>query len=75
MSVGEKNLIFFQESGNNHCVNIIGGTEKELTLEISQLKLNLSHKEEIIQYKNEIIELQKQEIANLKEIISYKNTK
>lgn len=72
MSVGEKNLVLFQESGNNHCINIIGNTEKELALEISQLKLNLAHKEEVIQYKNEIIELQKRELETLRNILSKK---
>lgn len=70
MSVGEKNVVLFQESGNNHCVNIIGHSEKDLILEISQLKLNLSHKEEIIQYKDQIIELQKQELETLRAILS-----
>lgn len=69
MSIGEKNIVLFQESGNNNCVNIIGNAEKDLAIELANLKLNLIHKDEIIQYKDQIIELQKQELEMLRSLL------
>ncbi|EER46210.1 hypothetical protein AM305_02623, partial [Actinobacillus minor NM305] len=34
MSLGERNVVYFQESGNNHSLNIINPTSQDLASEI-----------------------------------------
>lgn len=53
ISLGEKNIVFFQESDNN--MNIIGSSHEELAVEIKHLKQAINYKNEIISSKNEII--------------------
>lgn len=67
MSIGERNVVFFQESDSN--INIIGSSQ-EATFEIVQLKNLLSYKEELLAHKDQIIEMQKQEIARLNKLLT-----
>lgn len=67
MSVGERNVVFFQESDSN--INIINSSQ-ELAFEISQLKTVLSYKDELLAHKNEIIEIQKREIDRLTKLVN-----
>ena len=66
MSVGERNVVLFQESDSN--INIIGSSHG-LTFELAQLKTELAHKEELLKHKNEIIEMQRKEIARLNKLL------
>lgn len=59
ISVGERNVVLFQESDHN--LSIIGSSE-EASLAISQLKLELS-------YKDQVINLQSREIKMLQEMV------
>lgn len=61
ISVGERNVILFSESENNHSVNIIGSSP-ELSAEITRMQEKLNHKDEII-------ERLKQEIETLKSVL------
>lgn len=63
MSLGERNIVLFQESDNN--LNIIGSSQ-ELASEIKQLKQSLNHKEEMISQKDELIVSLKRELALLR---------
>lgn len=60
ISVGERNVVLFQESDHN--LNIIGSNEN-IDLAVAQLKRELTHKEEII-------EMQKREISMLQEMVT-----
>lgn len=62
MTLGEKNVVYFQESGNNHSINIINPTSENLVSEIAQLKQTISHQAEII-------EMQKAQIETLNELV------
>ncbi|KMK52453.1 hypothetical protein RO21_00970 [[Actinobacillus] muris] len=61
ISIGERNVMFFQESVVSNSLNIMGSSQ-EIAFEIKNLKQELSHKEEVI-------EMQKKEIAMLQQII------
>lgn len=63
MTLGEKNVVYFQESGNNHSINIINPTSENLVSEIAQLKQTISHQAEII-------EMQKAQIETLNALVS-----
>lgn len=73
MSVGERNVVLFQESDSN--INIIGSSHgltfelAQLKTELAQLKTELAHKEELLKHKNEIIEMQRKEIARLNKLL------
>lgn len=60
ISTAERNVVFFQDSDYN--LNIIGSSEESKML-INQLKLELHHK-------NEIIEMQKKELETLKLVLT-----
>lgn len=63
MTLGEKNVVYFQESGNNHSINIINPTSENLVSEIAQLKQTISHQ-------TEIIEMQRAHIETLNALVS-----
>lgn len=67
MTLGEKNVVYFQESGNNtgnnNSINIINPTSENLVSEIAQLKQTISHQAEII-------EMQKAHIETLNALVS-----
>lgn len=69
MSLGERNVVYFQESGNNHSLNIINPTSQDLVLEITQLKQTISHQQEMLDAKNELIALQKAQIESLQKLL------
>lgn len=66
MSLGERNVVFFQESDHN--LNIIGSSQ-ELSTEITLLKKEISYYQEIIKHKDQLIESPKQEIFALKKLL------
>lgn len=57
MSLGESNILLFQEKDNVSFIN----SSQELAAEIRQLKQALAHKEEIIDQKNTLLEAHKRE--------------
>ncbi|MGX2974617.1 helix-turn-helix domain-containing protein [Ursidibacter arcticus] len=59
ISIGERNVVFFQESDNN--LNIIGASDENMAA-LANLKKELF-------YKDEIIAIQKREISMLQEMI------
>lgn len=63
MTLGEKNVVYFQESGNNHSINIINPTSENLVSEIATLKQTISHQAEII-------EMQKAQIETLNALVT-----
>lgn len=62
----DKNVLFFM---NNHNTDYYGSNEN-LTSEIAQLKLIISHKDELLKQRDLVIELKDSEISALKDIIS-----
>lgn len=66
MALGEKNIVYVQESGNNggnnHSINIINPTAENLVSEIALLKQTVSHQAEII-------EMQKAQIETLNALV------
>lgn len=66
MTLGEKNVVYFQESGNNHSINIINPTSENLVSEIAQLKQTISHQTEIIEMQKAQIETLNALVASLK---------
>lgn len=66
MTLGEKNVVYFQESGNNHSINIINPTSENLVSEIAQLKQTISHQAEIIEMQKAQIETLNALVASLK---------
>ena len=69
MSLGERNIVYFQESGNNHSLNIINPTSQNLAAEIIQLKQTISHQQEMLDAKNELISLQKSQLEALQKVV------
>lgn len=69
MSLGERNVVYFQESGNNHSLNIINPTSQDLASEIIQLKQTISHQQEMLSAKNELIALQKSQLETLQKMV------
>lgn len=69
MSLGERNIVYFQESGNNHSLNIINPTSQDLAAEIIQLKQTISHQQEMLDAKNELISLQKSQLEALQKVV------
>ena len=68
MSLGEK-IVYFQDS-DNHRINIINPTSQDLTAEIIQLKQTITHQQEILEAKNQLIEAQKLQLESLQKIIN-----
>lgn len=66
MTLGEKNVVYFQESGNNHSINIINPTSENLVSEIAQLKQTISHQAEIIEMQKAQIETLNALVASMK---------
>lgn len=66
--LGERNVVFFQESINNNNLSIIQSSH-DLAFEIRQLKADLAHQKEIIEMKNEMLASKNQEIAALKALL------
>lgn len=66
--LGERNVVFFQESINNNNLSIIQSSH-DLAFEIRQLKSDLAHQKEIIEMKNEMLASKNQEIAALKALL------
>ena len=62
----DKNVLFFM---NDHNTDYYGSNEN-LTSEIAQLKLIISHKDELLKQRDLVIELKDSEISALKDIIS-----
>jgi len=67
----DKNVMFFM---NDHNTNYYGSNES-LTSEIAQLKLTISHKDELLKQRELVIEQKDSEISALKEIISLLKSK
>lgn len=67
----DKNVMFFM---NDHNTNYYGSNES-LTSEIDQLKLTISHKDELLKQRDLVIEQKDSEISALKEIISLLKSK
>lgn len=68
MSLGEK-IVYFQDR-DNHSINIINPTSQDLTAEIIQLKQTITHQQEILEAKNQLIEAQKLQLESLQKIIN-----
>ncbi len=68
MSLGEK-IVYFQDS-DNHSINIINPTSQDLMAEIIQLKQTITHQQEILEAKNQLIEAQKLQLESLQKIIN-----
>ena len=68
MSLGEK-IVYFQDR-DNHSINIINPTSQDLTAEIIQLKQTITHQQEILEAKNQLIEAQKFPLESLQKIIN-----
>lgn len=60
MTLGERNILFFQESDNNFSNSIINASQ-DLASEILRLKEAIAYKDEIIAQKNAVIEAQQRE--------------
>lgn len=75
MSLGEKHIIYFQESGNNHSLNIINPSSQELVSEITQLKQQLSHQVELLESKEKIIALQQSQLETLQVLLNQRQVK
>lgn len=69
ISLGEKNIIYFNGSENNNSTNIINPCSQDLVVEIVQLKKSIEHQQEIIAAKNELITSQKTQIESLQKVI------
>lgn len=67
----DKNVLFFM---NDHNTDYYGSNEN-LTSEIAQLKLTISHKDELLKQRDLVIELKNSEISALKDIISLLKSK
>ena len=70
MSLGEKNIIFFQESVSNNSLNIINPNSQDFVAEITQLKQTVNHQIELLENKEKIIALQQAQIESLQQLIT-----
>lgn len=70
ISLGEKNVIIFKESGNNNSLNIINPTSQDLISEITTLKQRIAHQNELLEQKDQIIQLQKSQIETMQCLIN-----
>ncbi len=65
LSLGESNVVLFQDSDNNFNNSIINSSQ-ELASEIKQLRQTVSHKDEIINQKDALLESLQRENALLR---------
>lgn len=71
LSYGEDSKISLNHSDMNYSIISLGNANLEL--EIQKLQLTIAHKDEIIRFKDEMLEMQKQEILSLKAILKKDN--
>ncbi len=67
ISLGENKVVYIQDSDNS--INIINPTSQDLATEIVQLKQTISHQQEMLEAKNELISLQKSQLEALQKIV------
>lgn len=71
ISYGEQNSINFNHSTSNNSLNIVGGaSDSLLEMEIAKLQLVISHKDELLTTKQELIDQQKREIDTLTTLVT-----
>ena len=68
ISLGENKVVYIQDS-DNHSINIINPTSQDLATEIIQLKQTISHQQEMLDAKNELISLQKSQLEALQKVV------
>lgn len=68
VSLGENKVVYIQDS-DNHSINIINPTSQDLASEIIQLKQTISHQQEMLSAKNELIALQKSQLETLQKMV------
>lgn len=68
ISLGENKVVYIQDS-DNHSINIINPTSQDLAAEIIQLKQTISHQQEMLDAKNELISLQKSQLEALQKVV------
>lgn len=68
ISLGENKIVYIQDS-DNHSINIINPTSQDLASEIVQLKQTISHQQEMLSAKNELIALQKSQLETLQKMV------
>lgn len=68
ISLGENKVVYIQDS-DNHSINIINPTSQDLAAEIIQLKQTISHQQEMLDAKNELIALQKSQLETLQKMV------
>lgn len=68
ISLGENKVVYMQDS-DNHSINIINPTSQDLAAEIIQLKQTISHQQEMLEAKNELISLQKSQLEALQKVV------
>lgn len=68
ISLGENKVVYIQDS-DNHSINIINPTSQDLATEIVQLKQTISHQQEMLEAKNELISLQKSQLEALQKVV------
>lgn len=68
ISLGENKVVYIQDS-DNHSINIINPTSQDLASEIIQLKQTISHQQEMLSAKNELIALQKSQLETLQKMV------
>lgn len=73
LAYGEQSKLSFNNSDNNFSnlnnFSLAIGSDESLAHEVQKYQLQISHKDEIIAFKDEIIESQKREIQLLKDLI------
>ncbi len=67
ISLGENKVVYIQDSDNS--INIINPTSQDLATEIVQLKQTISHQQEMLEAKNELISLQKSQLEALQKVV------
>lgn len=70
MSLGERNIILFQESVSNNSLNIINPNSQDFLNEITQLKQTVAHQAELLSSKEQIIALQQNQIETLQALLN-----
>ncbi len=68
ISLGENKVVYIQDS-DNHSINIINPISQDLAAEIIQLKQTISHQQEMLDAKNELISLQKSQLEALQKVV------
>ncbi len=66
MSLGEKNVIYFQENESHNSLNIVGSNQAELAIELTHLKKELALKDELLVAKQNEIDVLKQLVESLR---------